>query len=271
MATSSTLISFQPTRRKEEVSRKAAKGQRKKAVNEKRLSMRLVQWLPLNLGGPGDHGTYLTYAACRHFNLANARLRKQTITMSQTSIRTNPETVKDCFALYLKYNGERSDLIEEEMQRLGWTSFKKSVLFDRRGKNEANHRDGWITKFGWANALKLHLATAATAAETSAESLLMENESIRKAAFIEIQAQGVRASKEIVYQHNIYTQNCIKILEKLEAARDNYANFVYFLQQLLKAAALISPDLAKEICDAEEALLDWAEREFVTDDERPED
>lgn len=191
--------------------------------------------------------------------------------MAQTSIRTNSETVKDCFALYLKYNGDRFDLIEEEMHRLGWTAFKKSVLFDRRGKNPDHHRDGWITKLGWKNALKLHLATAASASETSAESLLMENETIRKAAFMEIQAQGVRSSKDLIYQHNTYTQNCIKILDKLEAARDNYANFQKFLANLLKAATQISPALAKELCDAEDALIEWAEREFVVEEDRPDD
>lgn len=177
--------------------------------------------------------------------------------------------IKDAFALYLKYNGERFDLLEDEMRRMGWATFRKQVLTNR-GKDK-NFREGWIDKFGWKNALKLHLAATATASETSAESLLMENETIRKAAFIEIQAGGVRASKEIVWQHNTYTQNCIKILASLDAARDNYQNFVFFLQHLVAAAPGISPDLAKAICEAEDALLDWAEKKFVVDEEKPED
>lgn len=191
--------------------------------------------------------------------------------MAKSTVRTNPETVKDCFALYLKYNGERFDLIEEEMRRLGWDSFSKSVLYDRRGKNPAHHRDGWVTKYGWQHALKVHLANVATVAATSAESLLAENEAIRKAAYMEIQVKGVGATKELIWQHNTYTQNCIKILDKLEAARDNYGNFTFFLAHLLRAATQISPALAKEICDAEDALIDWAEKEFVIEDERPGD
>ncbi len=183
--------------------------------------------------------------------------------------RTDPETIKDAFALYLKYNGGRFELIEEEMHRLGWASFRKQILFDKgKGKNE---RMGWITRFGWENALKLHVASAGTAAETSAESLLAENEFIRKAAYMEIAAGGVRASKDLIYQHNTYTQNCIKILDKLEAARDNYANFIYFLQWLTKWAPQISPELATAIADAEDALLDRAEKEFVIEEEKPED
>lgn len=183
--------------------------------------------------------------------------------------RTNPETIKDAFALYLKYNGGRFDLIEEEMHRIGWSGFSTKIFYDK-GKGQ-NFRMGWISRFGWENALKLHLATAGLAAATSAESLLMENETIRKEAFAEIQTQGIRASKDIVWQHNTYTQNCIAILAKLEAARDNYGNFVFFLEHLVKAAPGISPDLAMAICDAEEALIDWAEKEFVTDDEKPEE
>jgi len=189
--------------------------------------------------------------------------------MSHTSTRTNPETIKDAFALYLKYNGERFDLIEEEMHRLGWEGFRKQILFNR-GKGE-NYRDGWIDRFGWKNALKVHLAQAATIAATSAESLLAENEAIRKAAYMEIQEQGVRANKDLVYQHNLYTQNCIKILDKLAEARDNYANFTFFLNHLLRAATHISPALAKELCDAEEPLIEWAEKEFVTEEEKPEE
>lgn len=183
--------------------------------------------------------------------------------------RTNPETIKDAFSLYLKYNGGRFDVIEEEMHRLGWEGFRKQVFFDK-GQGD-NFRMGWINRFGWENALKLRLAVAGTAASTSAESLLYENETIRKAAFIEIEAQGVRASKDLIYQHNNYTQNCIKILAQLNDARDNYGNFVFFLKHLVAAAPGISPDLAMAICDAEDALLDWAEKEFVNESEKPDD
>lgn len=183
--------------------------------------------------------------------------------------RHHPDEIKDCFALYLKYNGERFDLLEEEMHRLGWTGFRKQILFNR-GKG-GNFREGWIDSFAWKHALKVHLANVATVAATSAESLLAENEAIRKAAYAEIQLKGVGASKDVVWQHNQYTKNCIEILGKLEKARDNYGNFAFFLTHLLRGATRISPALAKELVDAEEALIEWAEREFVNEDEKPED
>lgn len=183
----------------------------------------------------------------------------------------NEEMVKDCLALYLKYGGERHDLIEQDMHRLGWSSFKKGMLGDRG--NGENYRAGLVNKFRWDLVLKKHLIDLATntVAATSAEKLLVEAEFIRDAAFQEIKTLGVRASKDLIYQHNLYSQNCIKILDKLDAARDNYANFVFFLKHLLSAAPTISPSLTRELCDAEDALLDWAERQFVVEDERPDE
>lgn len=175
------------------------------------------------------------------------------------------EEISDCFDLYLMHNGERHDLIEQDMHRLGWTAFRKEIL-KSKGFGE-NRRDGWIDQYGWRKSLELKIATANTAARTSAESLLFEVESIRKKLFHEIEVQGIgRAGKDAIYQHDKYVNRSIEILAQLDKARDNYGNFVYFLQKLVAAAPQISPALAKEICEAEDGLIEWAEREFVTEE-----
>lgn len=184
---------------------------------------------------------------------------------AQSTARINPEEVKAAFELYLLHNGERFDLIEQEMHRLGYATFKRSKL-KGRGYGE-NRRDGWIELYGWENSLKLKIATANTAAATSAESLLFEVEAIRKKLFLDIETQGVgRAGKDVVWQHDKYVNRSIEILGQLNDARDNYANFVFFLKHLLAAAPQISPALAKELVDAEDALIEWAEKQFVTED-----
>lgn len=178
----------------------------------------------------------------------------------------NPEEIKAAFELYLLHNGERHDLIEKEMHRLGWTAFRKEILKSRGfGKNR---RDGWIDQYGWAKSLEVKLATANTVARTSAESLLYEVEEIRKKIFIELQAGGIgRAGKDLIYQHDKYVNRSIEILGQLNDARDNYANFVAFFKRLLAAASQISPALARELVDAEEGLIEWAEKEFVVEEE----
>ena len=180
-------------------------------------------------------------------------------------MKINPDEVKAAFELYLLHNGERFDLIEQEMHRLGYATFKRHKL-KGRGYGE-NRRDGWIELYGWEKSLQIKIATANTASATSAESLLFEVETIRKKLFIDIESRGVgRAGKDVVYQHDKYVTKSIEILDRLNDARDNYANFVFFIRHLLKAAPSISPDLARELVEAEEALIEWAEGEFVTEE-----
>lgn len=185
--------------------------------------------------------------------------------------KLNDEMVKDAFALYIKYAGEKFDLIEREMKALGWHQFRQSALKDR--KDGDGMREGLITRFGWDKALKKHLADLAsnTFAATSAERLLIENEYIRDQLFEEIKAKGVMLSKDAIWQHKRYTETCVKILDKLEAARDNYANFVFFFKHLMKAATTISPALARELCDAEDGIIEWAEAAFVVEEDKPEE
>lgn len=180
--------------------------------------------------------------------------------------KIGPDEITAAFELYLLHNGERHDLIEKEMHRRGFTSFRKSVLTSR-GTGE-NRREGWIESHGWRSSLELKIATANTAAATSAESLLFEVEEIRKKLFIQIQAAGVvKAGRDLVYQHDKYTNRSIEILSQLNDARDNFGNFVAFLDRLCAAAPSISPALARELVAAKEGLMDWAEGEFTAKEE----
>lgn len=184
---------------------------------------------------------------------------------AQSTARINPDEVKAAFDLYLLHNGERFDLIEQAMHRQGYTTFKRSKL-KSRGYDE-NRREGWIEQFGWEKSLQLKIATANTAAKTSAESLLFEVETIRKKLFTEIEILGVgRGGKDVVWQHDKYVNRSIEILGQLNDARDNYANYMFFLKHLVAAAPQISPALAKELIEAEEALIEWGEGKFVTEE-----
>jgi hypothetical protein len=163
--------------------------------------------------------------------------------------------------LFLKYNGESYDRIEREMRALGYRNFKKNQLVGR-GEGRT-FRKGWINLYGWQKTLEFKLAFRGTIAITSAESLLFEVEFLRKQLFHQIQGT-TPVDVELLKMHDRYAARSAQILSSLETARDNYGNFVFFLRHLLAAATNISPPLAKAICHAEDALLEWAEREFVT-------
>ena len=177
--------------------------------------------------------------------------------------RTSPEQINDCFELYLKYNGENFPAIEKEMRTRGWTKFSSQRIRKAAGGKFI----GWEIEYGWQKSLELKIATQGAIAMTSAESLLFEVETLRKKAFQELQNAPLINNRDLVYQHDKYVQRSKEILSSLDKARDNYANFVFFLTHLLSGATQISPALAKEICEAEDALLDWAEKKFTTDSE----
>lgn len=174
---------------------------------------------------------------------------------------TPPEQINDAFELYLKYNGQNFPAIEKEMRMRGWAKFNSQ----RIRKLVKGEYIGWETEFGWKKSLEIKIATNGTVAMTSAESLLFEVETVRKKLFNQLQSDVL--NRDLVYQHDKYVSRSTDILASLDRARDNYANFVFFLTHLLQGATKISPALAKEICEAEDALLEWAEREFVTDAE----
>lgn len=180
------------------------------------------------------------------------------------------DELKAAFNLFIDHNGQRFDLIEKEMHRLGWSSFRKECL---KSKGLGKHyREGLIEKHGWDKALQVHIATAGTLAKTSAESLLGEVEEIRKLIYLDLVATGVgKAGKDLIYQHDKYVTRSTEILAKLEKASDNYANFSKFLKHLVKGAMNVSPALAKELCEAEDALIEWAESEFVVQEDGPKD
>lgn len=174
-----------------------------------------------------------------------------------------PEQIEHAFELYLEYNGERFDLIEKEMHRRGWTKFRRQLLFNR-GKG-ANFREGWIERYGWKKSLEIKIATAGQTAVTSAESLLFEVETIRKKLYQRLVERDVN-DRDLVWQHDKYVARTTEILDKLERARDNFGNFTFFLKHLLAASTSISPELASALCAAEDGLLEWAEREFVSEE-----
>lgn len=183
------------------------------------------------------------------------------------------EEQSHAFSLYLKYGGERHDLIEREMHEAGYVGFKKNKLRDHGKVESKTHRQGWINKFRWDHAVKKHLEGLATnqIASTSGEKLLIEVEFIREAIFDVIKANGAANSKDHVWQHKKYVDASVDILGRLMDARDNYGNFVFFFKHLITAAVTISPALAKELCEAEDAIIEWAETKFIVEKESPDD
>lgn len=169
-----------------------------------------------------------------------------------------PEAIEYCFGLYLKYNGANFDRIEQEMQAVypGWS---RTILFNR-GLGE-NFRTGWIEKYGWEAALKIHLSVRGKNLLSSGEKLLAEVETIRERLFEQILASGV-ANRDLVYQHDKYSQRSAELLDQLSRERNTGIDFARFWTFLMKNSVSISPALARELASAEDAMFKKAKDEF---------
>ncbi len=175
--------------------------------------------------------------------------------------RVHPDCVSDAFELYVKFNGQNFPAIEKAMREKGWTSFTSQSI---RKKLNGEYV-GWEAELGWVKALEQINAERGKLAMTSAEGLHNEVETVRTQIYRQILEKGIKDpdNKWLLWEHGKYVEKTADILKDLEQARDNFANFVFFLKQLLTAATKISPDLAKALCEAEDGLLDWAEKRFV--------
>lgn len=182
------------------------------------------------------------------------------------STRVDQQQIDECFDLYLKYNGTNFVAIQREMREQGWEKFNSQ----RIRKKINGEYVGWEIEFGWKAALEVKIRNRGKESLTTAESLLFKAETILELLFEKVKTVK-DLDRDTVYQIDKFIGRVESILARLDKARDNYGNFVYFFKQLMAASTKISPSLAKEICDAEDALIDWAEREFTTKDETIDD
>lgn len=171
--------------------------------------------------------------------------------------KTSPECIADAFRLYLKFNGERFDLIEKEMRELGWVNFSRQ----RIRKRVANEYIGWEIDFGWKSALEQYLSAKGKDFLSTAEKVYHEVETIRKKLFDQIQSSGVN-NRDLIYQHDKYSQRSAELLEQIEKAKRDNLNFPEFLNFLISISLSISPALARELVNNEDAIIRRAKDEF---------
>ena len=62
------------------------------------------------------------------------------------------ERIQACRELYLKHNGEKHELIEQEMRYLGYHDFHRRVLYRRFERG--TYQPSWVETYGWTAALR---------------------------------------------------------------------------------------------------------------------
>ncbi len=167
------------------------------------------------------------------------------------------EAIEDAFALYLRFHGREWHRIDAAMHRKGYVKFRASRLFP-----SAKDRVGWIEKYGWENALKIHLENLPTAALTNAQKLVREVEAVRKRLYEKIEPKGAALDPQILQLHRDYSKLSIEALTKVEAARDTLGGFVSFYERFIEWITDIDSKTARAILKVEDLIIERAEQEF---------
>lgn len=173
------------------------------------------------------------------------------------------DAIELCKRLYLKFSGQQHDRIEKEMQRAGYTGWRKENLYNRGKSEGSGFREGWIDKYGFKAALKIYLAQKPTAALNNAQKLVREIEWIRGQLDSEIRTKGVTGVDiKLVYLHRDYCKLCIDALTRVEAARDTLGGFVSFYERFIDWMTDIDGKLARQLLKVEDLVIARAEKEF---------
>jgi hypothetical protein len=171
----------------------------------------------------------------------------------------SPEAIAEAQRLYLLFNGKQHDRIEQEMRKK-WPGWSKQNLHTRGSGRD--QKIGWIDKYGFDEALRIHLATRPEGLRTSAEQAFHEIEEIRKRLYEEIKTLGANASSDLVYQHRDYSKLFMEAETKLHGANNTLANFVAMWERLLEWLPAFSEAALGELLKVADKVLEKAALEY---------
>lgn len=169
------------------------------------------------------------------------------------------EAIEDALRLFLKFNGQQHDLLEKEMRKK-WPGWSKQNLYTRGSGRD--QKIGWIDKYGWEEALRIHLATRPAGLRTAAEQVFHEIEQIRKKLYEEIQTLGANANRDLIYQHCKYASLFMEAETKLRGATSTLEDFAAMWERLLEWLPAISAPALAELLKVAEKVLEKAALEY---------
>jgi hypothetical protein len=169
----------------------------------------------------------------------------------------SPEAVETARKLYCHFGGMHHDNIELEMQKT-WPGWKKLNLIDR-GKGK-NFREGWITKFGFANSLKLASERKTESVNNDEQSLYLGIKKTREA--LQVKVHGGTASKDEIYGYRDFCRLEIEARKNLDLSRDNFDTFVSGYEKLVAWLSEKDAEVARLLIKNGEYLAERAEAHY---------
>jgi hypothetical protein len=177
-------------------------------------------------------------------------------------VKYPPEAVERCLRLYLRFNGGQYRRIEAEMRKL-WPRWSRHNLLTR-GKGDSRI-PGWVEKYNWKEALRLHLEQSPQAALRAAAKLVDEVEFSRRTLFAEISSQGAAAGKDTISQHLKYCGLSMEARTKVDNPHDTIKNFADFWEKLLDWLMEIDRDVTRALLSVSDKIIERMEKEYVKD------
>jgi hypothetical protein len=162
-----------------------------------------------------------------------ARQKKKPVTR-----RYNQEAIELARSLYCKFGGKNLDAVQREMRKAGYPNWTKQTLFDKGRENTPNYREGWVTKYGFDNSLKLYTEKLVESVNDDEQDLYMGIKNVRK----ELQKKVVgNATKDEIYQYRDFCKLEIEARRNLDLSRDNLETFVAGYEKILGWLGEIDP------------------------------
>lgn len=170
--------------------------------------------------------------------------------------RYDQKAINQAFQLYLQFNGQRHDKIEQEM-RAEWPGWSKQRLYGR---------SGWIQKYAWDAALQIKISADKNAALNSADKLVNEIETVRERLYKQLNDDGV-FDGETVKAHKEYAKLSIEALIKIKEARDTLGAFAAMWERLMSWLPDYSTDALGALLQVEDEVMKRAATELGTEEE----
>jgi hypothetical protein len=165
----------------------------------------------------------------------------------------DPQQIQDAERFYVQFNGNLA-AIEKAMRAAGYPNFSRQRIRKSDGRGGYT---GWEIERNWPGLLEIKVTQTDADYTDFDEELLGISMQILK----NLQAKLAKGA-DVGYQIPQLLERINEIRARRPAEVDRYANFLIFLEDLLKAAKRISPELTKALFDSKDALLDWSDREY---------
>lgn len=173
------------------------------------------------------------------------------------------EAIDLCLELYLRFGGANYNAIEREMQKIypGW---QKQLLFSKgKGKNA---RLGWIDKFGFERALKLHLENKIEKVQDDTQRLYNGIKKVRER--LEKKALSEDASPSDLDKYAKYCDLEIKARQALELSKSNLETFAEAFELICGWLAEINAEVAKGFVKSGDKLIERAQIHYGKSEEQ---